>query len=210
MILKEIDTKHKEIKTLKSLIMQSNSEAQKKMISQTLKGIENGYIAEKENGYYLDFALKDRKRSFVLYDIRLEHNGRTAQFDHILITGLGITILESKSFTGRLTINNDNSLTVKYPSNIRSFPNPVEQNSRHRLVLNEFIKSNLELSARFKLMGGIKINSKVLIHPGTTVTNKNLPKEFERSDSFITKREKELDSFNLGKVFLGAVTFPIF
>ncbi len=206
MIFKQIDDKSKEIYTLKNLLKLSGSGAQKKLIAQDLKTLENGYQAEKDNAYYLDFAFEDGERNILLHDIRIEHKGRVAQFDHILITRIGIILLESKSFTGSLTINNDNSMTVTYGKNVvKTFPNPIEQNNRHMKVLNEFIKDNLEMSARFKLMGGVRIDSKVLIHPNTTVTNDNLPEGFERSDSFATKRLNEVESMSVVKVF-GAVT----
>lgn len=206
MIFKQIDDKSKEISTLKNLLKLSGSEAQKKLIAQDLKTLENGYKAEKDNAYYLDFALEGGERNILLHDIRIEHKGRVAQFDHILITRIGIILLESKSFTGSLTINNDNSMTVTYGKNVvKTFPNPIEQNNRHMKVLSEFIKDNLEMSARFKLMGGVKIDSRVLIHPNTTVANDNLPKGFERSDSFATKRLNEVEEMSVVKVF-GAVS----
>lgn len=206
MIFKQIDDKSKEIYTLKNLLKLSGSEAQKKLIVQDLKTLENGYQAEKDNAYYLDFAFGDGERNILLHDIRIEHKGMVAQFDHILITRIGIILLESKSFTGSLTINNDNSMTVTYgKSVVKTFPNPIEQNNRHMKVLNEFIKDNLEMSARFKLMGGVRIDSKVLIHPNTTITNDNLPEGFERSDSFATKRFNEVEAMSVAKVF-GAVS----
>jgi hypothetical protein len=207
MIFKQIDDKSKEISTLKNLLHQSNSESQKKLIAQDLKSLENGYQAEKDNAYYLDFAFEEGERNILLHDIRIEHNGRTAQFDHILIARIGIILLESKSFTGPLTINNDNSLTVTYGKNVvKTFPNPIEQNNRHREVLSGFIKDNLDMSLRFKLLGGVNIQSKVLIHPNTTVTNDNLPEGFERSDSFVTNMFKEIDEMGVVKVFGAAST----
>lgn len=142
-----------------------------------------------------------------MHDIRLEHKNRTAQFDHILITPIGIYVLESKSFVGELTIKDDYSLNVKYGKTTKTFPNPIEQNNRHIKVLNDFINDNFKLSSRFKLMGGIPIEHKVLIHPNTTVTNNKLPDGFERSDSFATKRNEEIDKMNPAKVLLRGVTY---
>lgn len=207
MIFKQIDDKSEEISTLKNLLQQSNSEAQKKLIAQDLKSLENGYQAEKDNAYYLDFAFEEGERNILLHDIRIEHKGRTAQFDHILIARIGIILLESKSFTAPLTINNDNSMTVTYSkSGVKTFPNPIEQNNRHREVLSGFIKDNLEMSLRFKLLGGVHIESRVLIHPNTTVTNDNLPEGFERSDSFVTNMFKEIEGMGVVKVFGAAST----
>ena len=207
MIWKEIDAKDYEIITLKQLLGKSNSEAQKSLINKDLVSLENGYKAEKENAYYLDFHFEEKERLIVLHDIRIEHKGRTAQFDHIVIAPLGITVLESKSFKGELTINNDNSLNVKYGKYTKTFPNPIEQNIRHEKVLYDFIYDTFEIPTRFKLMGGIPINNMVLIHPNTTVSNKKLPEGFERSDAFATRRNKDIDNMNGAKVLLSTVTF---
>ena len=207
MVLKEIDKKDDEINTLKKLLSDSQSDKQKALIEKDLKLLENGYNAEKENAYYLDFHFKDRDRIILLHDIRIEYKGRTAQFDHIFIAPLGITILESKSFKGELTINSDNSLNVKYGKYTKTFPSPIEQNIRHEKVLYDFIHDHIDIPARFKLMGGIPIDNMVLIHPNTTVTNKNLPEGFERSDAFATRRNKDIDNMNGAKVLLSTVTF---
>lgn len=207
MVLKKIDTKDQEIDTLKQLLAKSNSEPQKRLIREDLTKLENGYKAEKEDAYYLDFHFENRDRLMLLHDIRIEHKGRTAQCDHILISPLGIAILESKSSKGELTINDDNSISVKNGKNITTYPSPIEQNIRHEEVIREFIHDTLKIPTRFKLMGGIPISSRVLIHPQTTITNKKLPKGFERSDAFASNRNKEIDTMRADKVLLAAVTY---
>lgn len=199
MILKHIDDKSKQIETLRDLLVKSKSEAQKKMIDADLKRVEAGYQAEKENAYYLDFAFDKSKNVFLLHDIRLEYNGRVAQFDHILISRLGIELLETKSAKGTMTINDDGSLTLKNGNYTNTYPNPLEQSKRHALVLREFIDAHELLSKRVDVFGGIEISNKVLIHPKTNVTNKKLPEGFERGDSFVSNRTKEIDNVNFFK-----------
>jgi len=202
MIFKDIDSKDEEINTLETLYKQSQSDKQKQLILKDLKALENGYSAEKDNAYYLDFAFKDSNKFILLHDIRLEYNGLTAQFDHILITPAGIIALESKSFKGTLTINDDTSLTVKYGKFNKTFPSPVEQNKRHLQVLKQFIEEHIELPTRIKLMGGLEYEQKVLIHPNTNVTNKVLPKDFIRSDIFASNRKKEIDNLSVSTLLL--------
>lgn len=173
MILKKLGNEtEKQINVLRDLLNNSNSTAQKKLIKSDLKRLENGYKSEKDNAYYLDFAFKDSTHSIILHDIRLEHNGRTAQIDHIFIGRTGITVLESKSFTGELTIKDDSSLVVKYEKTINTYPNPIEQNNRHIQVLKELIDDKFNLQENTKFLGGIDITSKVIINPKTTVVNK--------------------------------------
>jgi len=194
MVLKNIDSKEDDINILKELYQKSSSNKQKELILKELKKVEIGYKNEKDNAYYLNFY--DNDRFILLHDIRLEYNGKVAQIDHILITLIDIVVLESKSFKGVLTINSDGSLTVNYTKFKKTFPNPVEQTKRHAKLLKEFLEDKLDLPLRHKLLGGLPISYKVLIHPQTTITNQTLPEDFARSDSFFTKRREEIDKLD--------------
>lgn len=206
MLLKEIDSKTEEINQLKKLLEQSTNPKQKSLIKADLKRVENGYKAEKDNAYYLDFGFIDNKHNILLHDIRIEHNGQVAQIDHIVINRFGIEVLESKSFSGTLTIKGDGSLDVEYGKKIETFPNPIEQNNRHAEVLKKFLKENMELSSNHKIFG-IPISSMVLINPKTTISNQKLPKGFARADSFRTQRNENIDKMGTIELFksLGGV-----
>ena len=193
MIFKNIDDKSKQIQTLNNLLSRSKSEAQKRLIGADLKRVESGYEAEKENAYYLDFEFEKSKNIILLHDLRLEHDGKTAQFDHILISRFGIELLETKSSKGTITINEDGSLNLKNGKYINTYPNPLEQSKRHASVLKDFIIANELVSKRIYMFGGIDISSKVLINPKTTLTNSELPEGFERADSFVSNRRKDID-----------------
>jgi len=200
MIYKDIDSKDREINQLKKLLKESKNPKQQVLIQADLKRVQNGYLAEKDNAYYLDFGFRDSLRNILLHDIRIEHNGKVAQIDHIIINRLGIEILESKSFKGTLTIKKDGSLDVKYGKEIKTFPNPIEQNRRHAEVLANFIKENIELPTNLKLLG-IQISSTVLINPKTTISNSTLPEGFDRADSFRTHWDEKVDKMSTIKVF---------
>lgn len=201
MLFKEFDSKQETRNKLKNLLKSSNSEKQKALISKDLNTITNGIESEKQNAYYIDFYLKDSEHLIVLHDIRLEHNGRTAQIDHMIIHRMGIELLESKSFKGMLTINDDCSLDVNYNGNIKSFPNPIEQSKRHADVLKSFIEENADFGKRIDLLGGFDIKNIVLIHPETTISNKKLPKNFFRADTYISKRREDIDNLSVLKMF---------
>ncbi|WP_434637846.1 NERD domain-containing protein [Sulfurimonas sp. NW7] len=205
MILKEFDSKPKSIKALKLLLNQSTSEKQKILIKQDLLALKNGYEAEKQNAYYIDFYLKDSKHIIVLHDLRIEYNGESAQIDHMLITRFGIELIESKSFSGEVTINDDNSINVKYNNKIKSFPNPIEQSKRHAKLLGDFINNNFDIGKRIKVLGGFPILSNaVLLNPNTYITNKTLPKKFYRADSYINTRRDEIDNISTLQAFKSA------
>ena len=199
MIFKYMDEKTNEIQTLESLYEKSRSTAQKNLISTQLKKILSGIEAEKENAYYLNFEFNKSKNVILLHDLRLEHNGKTAQIDHLLISRFGIELLETKSSQGIMTINDDGSMTLVNGKYTNTYPNPLEQSKRHASVLKDFISDSELLSKRIGIFGGIDITSKVLIHPKTNITNKELPNNFERGDSFISNRNKKIDSTGIFK-----------
>ena len=200
MIFKNIDDKSKQIETLENLLLRSTSAAQKKLIETDLKKLKSGIEAEQENAYYLNFEFEKSKHLILLHDIRLEYDGRTAQFDHLLISRFGIELLETKSSKGEMTISEDGSINLQNGKYTNTYPNPLEQSRRHGVVLRDFIDSKDLLSKRIDIFGGIEITSKVLINPKTTLINKTLPDGFERADSFVSKRRKEIDNLGILKV----------
>jgi len=196
MIYKKIDSKEEDIKILEKILINTSEKSAKQRVEVDLKTLRSGYLAERDNAYYLDYYFEKSKNLILLHDVRLEYNGRVAQFDHIVLNRLGIEILESKNFNGKLTIKDDGSLSVNYGTYTKTFPNPIEQNMRHSDFLKDFITNKFEIPSNTKLLGGVPISSKVLINPKTTITNKKLPNGYERADSFCSMREKETDSIS--------------
>lgn len=204
MILKKIDNKDAQIETLQKLLQKSTSEKQQEAIQLEYLKLKNGYESEKENAYLIDFYLKDSKNTLVLHDLRLSHNGMTAQIDHLLINKLEIVLLESKFFSGLLEIKNDGSLEVSYEKKVVAYPNPIEQSKRHLQVLKDMLKDGGFLTN--KLHQQISFRNQVIINPKTKVKNENLPKSFLKADSFIShwKEEKEkISLFQAIKLLVG-------
>lgn len=115
----------------------------------------------------------------ILHDIRLEHEGYTAQYDFILITRKGIFVLETKKLNGDIEINADGDF-------VRSFRNgygkllkkegmysPVSQNQRHVKILGEMLRSH-------GLIKNCPLHSYVVLANAKTVLNKrHAPKEIQ-------------------------------
>lgn len=200
MIYKELDSKEESIQTLEKLFKMSQSDKQKKLIQKEIQSLKNGYEGEKQNAYYIDFYLKDSKNVIVLHDIRIEHNKESAQIDHMIISRLGIELIESKNLSGEVSINNDNSLTIKYNNTVKTVPNPLEQSKRHAKVLKDFLEEHIDFGKRIKLLGGIKIDNVVLFHPEVTIANEDLPENFYRADSYISKRAEKIDKMSTSRL----------
>lgn len=200
MILKEIDEKKAQIDTLKELLGRSTSKSQKKLIVQDLKKLENGYKNEAQNAYFINFELKDSKNIIVIHDIRLECNGRVAQIDHLLFTRTGIEIVESKSFNGAVRVKKDNSLEVTYGTKKYTYPNPLEQAKRHKIVLEDVLKEQKLLTNKI----GFKfdIDTCVVFGSNTTVLNSSLPDGFHKAENFIDERDRIINSMGIGEALV--------
>lgn len=202
MILKNIDSKDESIKILEELLNESTSDKQKYLIESDLKNLRNGYQKEKENAYLIDFEFKNSKNVHIIHDLRLEHNGRVAQIDHLLLNRFGIEVLESKSFSGIVTIKSDNSLEVKYKEKIIAQPNPLEQAKRHELVIKELLKDNNLLTNMIGL--NLVISSKVLFNPNTVVSNDPMPNDFVKADNFFKNRLDSVDNMGIVQIYKSA------
>jgi len=105
---------------------------------------EYGYKAEKQMAFYLKRAFQDEKDIFVINDLRLEMNDDVAQIDHLIIHRFGFTIVESKSVTSKISINEFGEWTRHYPKYTRGMPSPVNQAKRQADFLKNFLMARSE------------------------------------------------------------------
>lgn len=191
-----MDDKSGQLLYLEEKLKAAKTEYEKQKLHHEINMLKNGSYAEKGIAYYLDFDFKNSKNFIVLHDIRIEHKGRIAQIDHIVISRSGIHILESKSVKkGVLKINQDDSIEIQYSKyNKVTLPSPIEQNRRHKEVIQSFIQDAVDLPFNLKILGGIQIETLILIHPHTNVYNYKLPQGYIRADQFFKTFRKEVDN----------------
>jgi hypothetical protein len=141
MLIKKRDSKQAEFEELTRLLSLPLPENKKFLIERELRCIKSGDQGENDAAYFIDFHYKSSKNWAVIHDLRLEHQGKVAQIDHLLINRFfEVYVLESKNFscgvkitdTGEFLVNNDN----KY----FSIESPIEQNKRHLIVIEDIFK----------------------------------------------------------------------
>lgn len=142
MILKAKDDIGPLVSQLDGLLKRPLTDRQRRAIEQEKATMLAGAKAEAEAAYLIDFHLKDSEHWAVLHDLRLEHNGRVAQIDHLLICSvLDIYVVESKGFRTKIRITGD-QWEVLRNSHWTGITSPVAQNERHILVLKELIQAS--------------------------------------------------------------------
>lgn len=99
-----------------------------------------GDAAEKEMAHYLRRYFGDDPEVFVLNDIRLEMDGDAAQMDHVLIHPAGLTVIESKSVSGKLQMKPDGEWVRWYDNRSSGMASPLVQAKLQVLFLRKYLR----------------------------------------------------------------------
>jgi hypothetical protein len=167
MILKHKDDLAPQVAELERLLALPNlSKSQRDDLLQELRALRAGAHGEKDAAYHIDFGWKDGKNSAVIHDLRIEHNGRVAQIDHlILMRTLDCHILETKAFSSNVRISEGGEWESRNRFGWQGIPSPVEQNRRHIEVLQAFVRDHDLLPKRLGLSLPIRFHNWVLVSP---------------------------------------------
>ncbi len=150
MLLKAPDDKRPLIAELERLAAGAAPQ-QRREIAEELRTLRAGIKGEQEAAYLLDFHLKASRNTAIIHDLRLEHNGRIAQIDHLLLhRTLNIFVLETKHFlTGiRITEGGEFLRWDAYGRAYEGMPSPLAQNERHIAVLKDAF-ARIDMPTRF-------------------------------------------------------------
>lgn len=139
-----------------------------------------GLRGEREAAYLIDFDYAASQNWAVVHDLRLEHGGRVAQIDHLLINRwMDVYVLETKSFNAGVKITDDGEFLRwnDYRKTYEGMASPIEQNERHIAVLRD-VMARIELPVRLGVRIAPSFHSFVLISPKAKVFR---PKRFDTS-----------------------------
>lgn len=103
-----------------------------------------GEDAEKQMAFYLQREFRKRDDCFVINDLRVIHDGDIAQIDHLVVSIYGLSIVESKSIHGTISINKHGDWRRTYINEASGIPSPVIQAQAQGKVLLEMLKENAE------------------------------------------------------------------
>jgi len=167
MLLKSADDKSKRIALLENLQRSPLLDArQKKWLREELFRLKKGIQGEKDSAYFLDQHFKNAENHVVLHDLRFIFEGDVAQIDHLIINRLiGIYLIETKNYSGDVSINEHGEFTVEYGSERFGVPSPIEQSHRHARILQRILE-RLEISGR---TGPLECHHVVMFHPNAII-----------------------------------------
>jgi len=126
-----------------------------------------GLKGERDSAYHIDFHFERSPNWAVIHDLRLEHSGRVAQIDHLLINRrLEIYVLETKHFHAGIKITGDGEFLRwnAYRKTYEGMASPLEQNERHIAVLRDAVDT-LDWPQRMGMRIAPAFHSLVLVAP---------------------------------------------
>lgn len=86
-----------------------------------------GQAAESDMAFYLKRAFGDSKNVHVFNDFRFEHNGENAQMDHLILHRFGMMVVESKSVSTSVKINERGEWSRLWDEKWSGMPSPIQQ-----------------------------------------------------------------------------------
>lgn len=206
MLIKAAEDRQRDLETLTALAARPDVDADtRQRIETEMRKIKAGLKGEQEAAYEIEFHWGDSKNYVSIHDLRIEHEGRVAQIDHLLINRmLEMWVLESKHFGEGLGINEHGEFTGFYRGRPYGVPSPIEQNRRHIEVLGSVLKSGrVEVPRRLGLAMLPNISSLVLVSKHARISrpkSKILGLEtIIKNDQLFTTVVKQLDESSMAK-----------
>lgn len=108
------------------------------------KFVQAGKAAEKQMAFYLRRAFQERTDIHIFNDLRLVNGDDAAQIDHLVLHRYGIIVVESKSVTTRVEINEHGEWKRWVDSTWQGMPSPVLQAKRQAEFLRKYLEAHAE------------------------------------------------------------------
>lgn len=200
MIIKRACGQSQEVAALQELLTRPDITSKTRTdIERDIRNIRAGEVGEREATYEIDFHHGLSRNWAVIHDLRLEHEGRVAQIDHLLIGRfLDIWVCETKHFGQGVSINEQGEFTSFYNGRPQAIPSPIEQNRKHISVLEKLLRSDkVMLPTRLGITLRPELHSVILISQKARISRPKSKSEgvdmIVKSDQFRALIERKID-----------------
>ncbi|MCA6501083.1 MAG: NERD domain-containing protein [Pseudanabaena sp. M135S2SP2A07QC] len=122
-------------------------------IETTDKFEQAGYRAESQLAFYLNREFKDDPLFLVFNNLRFEKAGDACQIDHLVIHRYGMIIIESKSVTTRVEVNELGEWKRWFNNDWQGMPSPILQAQRQGKFLKDYLEDHVETLLNKMLFG---------------------------------------------------------
>jgi hypothetical protein len=178
-LIKQADDQSQLLEQLERLAKTGGS-AEVERATKELRRRKGGLKGESESAYLIDFDYAKSANWAVIHDLRIEHDGRVAQIDHLLLNRwMEVYVLESKHFHAGVKITEDGEFLRwnDFRKTYEGMASPLAQNERHIAVLRDAM-AEIELPTRLGMRLAPTFYSYVLVASGARIDR---PKRFDTS-----------------------------
>jgi hypothetical protein len=164
-------------------------------VKATNKFSQAGLVAEKQMAFYLKRAFGDEPDVLVLNSLRLQMGDDATQIDHLLLHEFGMIIIESKSVTSQVTINEHGEWSRLFDGSSKGMPSPVLQAKRQGEFLSRYLESHTEILLK-KLLGIQMTFNKMPIHVVVAISDAgiiNRPKNTLDELEYVCKADRAVE-----------------
>jgi hypothetical protein len=103
-----------------------------------------GYYAESQLAFYLKREFKDDPQFLIFNNLRFEKAGDACQIDHLVLHPYGMIIIESKSVTTRVEVNELGEWKRWFNNAWQGIPSPILQAQRQGKFLKDYLEEHVE------------------------------------------------------------------
>lgn len=115
-----------------------------------------GHQAEMQMAFYLRRAFGDSPDIYVFNDLRLVRNGEVAQIDHLVFHRFGFVIVESKSVTGTIEVNQHLEFQRTFGNRRTGMKSPITQAQMQAQLLRQLLNDFREQLRRKLYFGTVQ------------------------------------------------------
>ena len=173
-----------------------------------------GQQQEQNVAFFLRRAYKDNPEVLVINDFKFTYNDEIAQIDHLIIYTFGFILIESKSITGEVKVNQLGEWTRSFSNKWSGMPSPIKQVELQQKLLREMLHANRE-SILGKLFGirqqsfGMRCWDNICAVSSNAVIDrdsmpKNVSKKLVKTEFLVDKLEQLM---NLKNKIVSTLTF---
>jgi len=103
-----------------------------------------GQKQEQDIAFYLRREFKDHPQVFIINDYKFSFNDETAQIDHLIVYPYGFILIESKSISGEVKVNESGEWSRSYKGKWSGMPSPIKQAEMQQKLLKELLHHHRE------------------------------------------------------------------
>jgi transcription elongation factor Elf1 len=157
-----------------------------------------GLSAEKQMAFYLKRAFGNEENVLVINSLRLEKLDDAAQIDHLILHEYGMIIVESKSVSTKVSVNEYGEWERLVDGKAQGMPSPVKQAQRQAEFLKKYLTPFTDVL--LKKVVGIQLKfDKMPIDLIVAISDQgiiNRPKKHTDELDYIRKADQVVDKIN--------------